>query len=97
MRITHSDAIVLESVVRNVFSFDRAGMGGYIDADHFESAPFDAALIALAPLWQKADFHEIEDFLFKWEHILREDEDMSADIQSYIRELDDLTNLLMQR
>ena len=90
MRITHSDAIVLESVVRNVFSCDRAGMGGYIDADHFESAPFDAALIALAPLWQKADFHEIEDFLFK-------DEDMSADIQSYIRELDDLTNLLMQR
>ena len=71
MRITHNDAISLESVVRNVFSCDRAGMGGYIDADHFESAPFDAALIALAPLWQKGDLHEIEDFLFKWEHILR--------------------------
>lgn len=50
MRITHSDAISLESVVRRVFACDRAGMGGYIDADHFESAPFDAALIALAPL-----------------------------------------------
>ena len=62
MRITHSDAISLESVVRRVFACDRAGMGGYIDADHFESAPFDAALIALAPLWQKADVHEIEEF-----------------------------------
>ena len=97
MRITHNDAISLESVVRNVFSCDRAGMGGYIDADHFESAPFDAALIALAPLWQKGDLHEIEDFLFKWEHILRNDEDENADIRSYIRELDDIVNLLSQR
>ena len=97
MRITHNDAISLESVVRNVFSCDRAGMGGYIDADHFESAPSDAALIALAPLWQKGDLHEIEDFLFKWEHILRNDEDENADIRSYIRELDDLVNLLSQR
>ena len=97
MRITHNDAISLESVVRNVFSCDRAGMGGYIDDDHFESAPFDAALIALAPLWQKGDLHEIEDFLFKWEHILRNDEDENADIRSYIRELDDLVNLLSQR
>ena len=72
-------------------------MGGYIDADHFESAPFDAALIALAPLWQKADLHEIVDFLFKWEHILRSEEDASIDARSYIHELDDLVNLLMQR
>ena len=97
MRITHSDAITLETVVRSVFSCDRAGMGGYIDADHFESAPFDAALIALAPLWQKADFHEIEDFLFKWEHILRNDEDTNINVQSYISELDNLVKLLMQR
>lgn len=73
------------------------GMGGYIDADHFESAPFDAALIALAPLWQKADVHEIEEFLFKWEHILRNDEEMDADIRSYIKELGSLVDLLMQR
>lgn len=97
MRITHSDAIVLESIVRGVFSCDRAGMGGYIDADHFESAPFDAALIALAPLWQKADFHEIEDFLFKWEQILRNEEQTNVNVKSYIQELDALVNLLMQR
>lgn len=63
----------------------------------FESAPFDAALIALAPLWQKADVHEIEEFLFKWEHILRNDEEMDADIRSYIKELGSLVDLLMQR
>ena len=97
MRITHSDAISLESVVRRVFACDRAGMGGYIDADHFESAPFDAALIALAPLWQKADIHEIEEFLFKWEHILPNAEEMDADIRSYIKELGSLVDLLMQR
>ena len=97
MRITHGDAISLELVVRSVFSCDRGGMGGYIDADHFETAPFDAALIALAPLWQKGDFHEIEDFLFKWEHTLRSDEDTGADPELYIQELDSLVNLLMQR
>ena len=36
MRINHGEAIVLESIVRRVFSCDRGGMGGYIDADHFE-------------------------------------------------------------
>lgn len=57
MRISHSDAITLEGIVRDVFLCNRGEMGGYIDADHFESQPFDAALIALAPLWQKAGFH----------------------------------------
>lgn len=41
-------AIVLESIVRKVHLCDRAGMGGYIDADHFETNLFDAALIVLS-------------------------------------------------
>lgn len=53
MRIEHGDAIVLEGIVRGVFSCQRGEMGGYIDADRFESEPFDAALIALSPLWKK--------------------------------------------
>ena len=97
MRINHGDAIVLESIVRSVFSCERGDMGGYIDADHFESEPFDAALIALAPLWKKAGFHEMEDFLFKWEHILRKEENENIDISSYIKELDDFVTNLMQR
>ncbi|WP_035316613.1 hypothetical protein [Clostridium sp. MSTE9] len=97
MRIDHGDAIELESIVRKVFSCDRAGMGGYIDADHFESAPFDAALIALAPLWERADFHEIEDFLFKWEESLRSGNGRNINIVSYINELENLVTTLMQR
>lgn len=97
MRISHSYAIVLESIVRGVFRCDRAGMGGYIDADHFESAPFDAALIALAPLWQRADFQEIEDFLIKWEHLLRDENDDSIDINAYINELNNLVTCLIDR
>lgn len=96
MRIDHSSAIVLEGVVRKVFSCDRAGMGGYIDADHFESEPFDAALIAIAPLWQKGDFCEIESFLFKWEHILRDKSDEPVRIENYIEELDELVSCLLE-
>lgn len=95
MRINHSDAISLERIVRHVFSCQRGEMGGYIDADHFESQPFDAALIALAPLWQKADFHDIEDFLFKWEHVFREGNEEGLSVELYVKELDKLvTNLL---
>ena len=95
MRITHSDAIVLESTVRRVYACDRAGMGGYIDADHFEAEPFDAALIALAPLWTAADPHELEDFLYKWEYALRKEKDETPDVKSYIEELDDFITRLM--
>lgn len=97
MRIDHGSATTLEGIVRRVHSCDRTGMGGYIDADHFESSPFDAALIALAPLWKKADFHEIEDFLYKWEHLLRDEADEPVDVQSYIDELDSLVGELMER
>lgn len=97
MRIDHSDAIVLERIVRNVFNCNRSGMGGYIDADHFESEPFDAALIALAPLWQKGDFHEIEDFLFKWEHSLRKNSDGSISIELFINELENIVTDLINR
>ena len=62
MRISHGDAIALEIIVRHVHDCDRAGMGGYIDADHYESNPFDAALIALAPLWKRGYVHEVEEF-----------------------------------
>ena len=97
MRINHNEAIALERIVRGVFDCDRAGMGGYIDADHFESAPFDAALIALAPLWQKADSQETEDFLSKWGDTLRNADNSDVDVQSYIGELESLVALLKQR
>ena len=97
MRIEHGDAIVLEGIVRGVFSCQRGEMGGYIDADHFESEPFDAALIALSPLWKKAGFHEIEDFLWKWEHALRKENEDNLTAKEYINELDSLVNNLINR
>ena len=97
MKISHDYAVTLEGIVRRVHSCERSGMGGYIDADHFEPSPFDAALIALAPLWKRADFHEIEDFLYKWENLLRCDNNEPVDVLSYIEELDRLVNKLMER
>ena len=44
MEISHNDAIDLENLVRKVHNCERFGMGMYIDADHFETNPFDAAL-----------------------------------------------------
>lgn len=97
MRIEHGDAIELEAIVRNVFSCQRGEMGGYIDADHFESEPFDAALIALAPLWKNGNFREIEDFLFKWEHVFRKGNEDDLDPKSFTDELDKLVSNLMNR
>ena len=98
MRISHNDAIRLETIVRSVYGCDRAGMGGYIDADHFEGQPFDAALISLAPLWIKSDLQEMKGFLYKWEYVLRSNTDVqSVDIDAYVNELDDLVSILKER
>lgn len=87
VKIAHDNALQLESIVRKVYHCDRGGMGGFIDADHFESSPFDAALIALATLWEKLDFHSIEDFLHKWEDIFRNPDSDEPAINDYINEL----------
>ena len=63
MRIKHEDAVVLEAIVRRTFNCERGGMGGFVDADHFEREPFDAAIIAIVPLWQRSNPKEIEEFL----------------------------------
>ena len=80
MRIKHEDAVVLEAIVRRTFNCERGGMGGFVDADHFEREPFDAAIIAIAPLWQRSNPKEIEEFLFKWESVLRDENIKDADI-----------------
>ena len=94
MRIKHEDASVLEAIVRRVFNCERGGMGGLIDADHFEREPFDAAIIAIAPLWQRANPKEIEEFWFKWESVLRDENTKDVDIKTYIDELRNLIDKL---
>lgn len=96
MRISHGDAITLEAIVKRVHNCDRAGMGGYIDADHYESDPFDAALIAIAPLWKRGYAREVEEFLFKWDNFFRGDSDcQQLNVDTYIDELDDLIDNLL--
>ena len=90
MIISHNDAIVLESIVRKVHLCDRAGMGGYIDADNFETNPFDAALIALSPIWKTLPKETVDDFLYRWDCSLRKEDD--ADISQFIQELKELVN-----
>lgn len=96
MRIKHYKALELEFIVRKVHYCDRGGMGGFINADHFESSPFDAALIALAPLWKNLDFNTVEDFLFKWADKLGNENDDEKSINNYILELDTLVNSAMK-
>lgn len=87
--MNHNQAIELERIVRCVYDCDRAGMGGYIDADNFSSNPFDAALIALAPLWKNDSDRQVENFLYKWDHIIRAEVSPSDDsVESYIVELE---------
>ncbi len=87
--MNHNQAIELERIVRSVYDCDRAGMGGYIDADNFSSNPFDAALIALAPLWKNDSDRQVENFLYKWDHIIRAEVSPSDDsVKSYIVELE---------
>ena len=90
MRISHNDAIVLESIVRKVHLCDSAGMGGYIDTDNFETNPFDAALIALSPIWKTLPKETVEDFLNRWDCSLRKEDD--ANISQFIQELKELVN-----
>lgn len=50
MKIRHGSAIHLENIVRCVWGLsDRSHLHGRIDADCFESNPYEAALLILAP------------------------------------------------
>ena len=97
MRIKHDEAILLEAIVRNIYGCERGGMGGYIDADHFEGQPFDAALIALAPLWQRCEPHELDDFLFEWECAFRSGTEDDVDVNEFIQQLGTIVDSLAER
>ena len=69
---------------------------GYIDVDHFESEPFDAALIALAPLWKKCNFHKLENF-FNWERIFRKGNEDNIIPNLFVEELNVLVSNLLDQ
>lgn len=94
MKISHNAANRLEKIVMELFDYPiRGGMAGYIDADHFEREPFDAALIALSPLWKRIDKYELDDFLSKWDIIFRDNDYYQlgpVNEEEYISELENL-------
>lgn len=90
MKISHNDALTLETLVRKVHNCERFGMGMYIDADHFETNPFDAALIALSPIWKNLPKETVEEFLYRWDCSLRKEDD--TNISQFIQELKELVN-----
>lgn len=68
----------------------------YIDADHYESDPFDAALIAIAPLWKRGYAREVEEFLFKWDDFFRGSSNcQQLSVATYIEELESLVDKLL--
>lgn len=51
MKVTHNDGVTLEHIVSNLYDCNQGGMGGIIDASHFERNPFHAALICISKLY----------------------------------------------
>lgn len=50
MKISHGSALYLESLVRRIWNLaDRSHLHGQIDADCFEHAPYQSAVLILAP------------------------------------------------
>ena len=47
----------------------------------------DRALIAIAPLWNDDNAKEVGEFLFKWDEILRCNQENDIDIVLYINDL----------
>ncbi len=91
-RITHSDAIVLESEVRRLFNCDRAGVSGLADADNFESRPMDAAVMVVSYIYAKelqSNETQFDEFLSKYDTIFRypEENDAEHEVGNYIKEL----------
>ena len=96
MKINHKYAVELEFIARKVHGCERFAMGGLINSDHFERHPFDAALIALVPLWKSIESIRLEEFFCKWESTLHCDEECEDEIiVEYIQELQELVDSMM--
>ncbi len=96
-RISHSDAIRLESIVRRLYECDRSGVSGLADADHFESRPMDAAVMIVSYIHaKKLHVSEIQydEFLCKYDTIFKypDENDAQHEVENYINELDEIVD-----
>lgn len=95
MVISHFDAISLETIVRNVFQCERYGVGGFADADVFESNPFEAAVLCIAAVYHNHHDDEIAEFCRKWRFVFKNPgEEQEHTMADYIHELRALIELI---
>lgn len=97
MTLEHENATALEAIICRAFSCDRAKIAKYIAIDHFVAYPFDAALIVLTHLWEKADPFELENFVYRWERKLLKAPPDNGEIDAYIHELDEFVTRLLRK
>lgn len=97
MQITHNDAVVIEHIVSNLYNCNQGGMGGIIDASHFEHNPFHAALICISKLYVGKHDDKIDQFVCTWETVINyPDENPEYTVEQYIKELRNLIDVLKQ-
>ena len=84
MKINHAQALRIENILENMFKCKRSAVGGLIDADHFETEPFDAALLAIGFLWGKIEYineeQEIDEFIVKWKNLRNQNQAEPIDV-----------------
>lgn len=95
MKITHNDAIIIEHIVSNLYNCNQGGMGGIIEANHFEHNPFHAALICISKLYTGKGDDIIDQFVCTWETVFKyPEENPDYTVEQYINELRKLIALL---
>ena len=97
LRINHNEACDLEALVRRVYDCERYGIMGLADADYFEIHPLQAAILILAPkfqrsIWSRKNLPGVIEFLNKYEAYFESDSEYNSSmVENYI---DDLTKLV---
>ena len=91
-RIQHSDAVVLESIIRKLFKCDRTGVSGLADADMFESHPMNAAIMVVSYIHAKGlqiSEAQYNEFLCKYDTIFNypDENDAANEVKNYIADL----------
>lgn len=95
MKVTHNDGVTLEHIVSNLYDCNQGGIGGIIDASHFERNPFHAALICISKLYSGMFDDKIDQFACTWETVFNyPDENQGYTIEQYITELRELISIL---
>lgn len=99
MKISHGAAVHLETIVRSVFSCDRCGVCGLVDADIYESHPLEAAIACTSVLYRKTVGDDVEDkvaeFFRKWRTVFDyPDDNQDCTIEMYMDELETIIDML---